>query len=247
MKSRKYPVFLLLLLLAGLTFPLRGEVFSLWPFRGGGNNISGSSGYAPESLFNPESLRKEPVLINGTRAFLECSLGDYIAPEDALRILQKEYPSSKAALNKNAILFEGPTVGSYRKRFLFLIFPGMEKGLLFTMQIPKEGFPAPSWPPELPHIPGIRPQTVIAFPERNSIYGQAASTLSPQELLSHLAAELKANGWIAPAREYMTKGGSGEVFFRKDSSQLLIFGILPMKKRNGMPESIVTIYSRKLK
>lgn len=245
---RKKILLFLLLLTGGLAFHCRGEVFSLWPFRGGSfSGTGGFSGVAPESLFNPETIRKEPVIINGRRVTLECSLGDYFSPADALRLLRAQYPSAKAAMNKEALLFEGPVSGGFRKKFLFLTFPGMEKGVLFTMNIPAKGFSTPAWPPELPFIPGMRPQQVISFPERRSIYGQAVSSLSPQELLSHLSMEMKAQNWISPAREHTAQQGSGDIFFRRDSSQLMIFGILPRAKRNGTQESIVTIYSRKLR
>lgn len=251
-RIRKNSLTLLLLLTlflaAGITLPLQADVFSFWPFRGGLGGAGGAySGIAPESIFNPESLRKEPVLVNGKRVLLECSLGENFSLQEALRLLRRQYPKGKAAMNQDALLFEGPIVNGYRKKLLFITFPGMDKGILFTMNIPAKGFSTPVWPPELPMIPGMRPQSVISFPERRSIYGQAASSLSPQELLSHLSMEMKAQGWIAPAREHTLRDGSGEVFFRQDSSQLLIFGILPMQKQNGAQESIVTIYSRKLR
>lgn len=228
-----------ILLFIPFSFSLYGEVFSLWPFR----NSSAVSAFAADSLFQREKLPEETVVINGRQTSLSTSIVNGNIQE-ALRTLKRRFPKGSAAMNENGLLFSTPPEKGWIRKILIVNPDGMGKGVMFSMTVPEKGFQKnPSWPHTLPFPAGAKIENVITFPQRRSVYGQLSSTMSKEELLSNIAMQLKAEGWVSPSNESGIPGGSGEVMLSADGKEIMIIGITPVK--NSM-FTHVSMYRRRL-
>ncbi len=220
-------------------FSLFGEVFSLWPFHKG----APSSIVSADKLLNGESLRQERVTINGMDLILNTAIID-ANPENALRTLKMRYPAGKAAMNENGLLFSTPPEKGFCRKILIVAPDGIGKGVMFSMSVPEKGFRKnPAWPHTLPFPAGAQSVHVIQFPRRNAVYGLLRSTMNKEELLSNIAMQLKAEGWVSPSNESGIPGGSGEVMLSPDAKEIMILGITPVK---DSPYTQAALYRRKL-
>ncbi|MBR2364957.1 MAG: hypothetical protein IKA79_07135 [Lentisphaeria bacterium] len=222
-----------------LSFSAQGEVFSLWPF----NKGAFSSAAAADKLLHGEAVREERVIVNGTELKMSTSIVD-ADPRNALRTLKMRYPDGTAAMNDNGLLFSTPPEKGFVRKILIAAPDGVGKGVMFAMTVPAKGFRKnPSWPHQLPFPAGAQALQVIRFPDRGSVYGSLRSAMSKEELLSNIAMQLKAEGWVSPSGESGIPGGSGEIMLSADAKEIMIVGITPVK---GSRFTQVSLYRRKL-
>lgn len=226
-------VFLLL-----MTFLVRADVFSLWPFRGGSSGVN--------NALQSEALWTEEVKINGHSLDLEVSLVDRTLQE-ALHDLRDVYKNGSAAVNSNSLLFEIPLRSGARKRYYLVELNGIVPMLQFSMVLPadfRRGVPS-AWPAEFPLPPGAVPQTVMQFPKRHSLYGAFRTPYPPQQTLSDLVRSLESRGWKNAGRETVSSGNaSGEFFLSNDGKAVLIMTVQPSSSQNG--GSSGSLYLRRL-
>ena len=211
----------LFLLFSCLIFSLYGEVFTLWPWKGGGT-------VAGESLSNriPEVgnvLHTERMKVNGVDLELTVSAvnTDFgTLTEFLLRTFQPE----------NLQFGDGSVKVAYRidensvERWL-MVDGGPGKPVTFFKIVSPEKLPAVTdWPEELPELPpGAVPEQVIYFPGRKAVYGSFRNSGSdPASLLRTVSDRLAITGWTPLGREAETiSGGSGEIFLRADQRRIL--------------------------
>ena len=217
-----------------------GDVFSLWPFRGGVSLPGGGA----EDFLNPQRLWGEKVIVNGRALEMGVALVDRPFP-GILRELRRKYPNVPMAVNSNSVLFELQNENGSRRRLFLVAFEGTGSVVLFSLDVPPNGFSSvPQWPAELPLPPGATPLTVMRFPGRNSVYGMFRTPYGKQAALSDLAGLLRAGGWESAGKESGSSPASGDVFMRRDASEILLIGIAP--GRDGST-STGTLYLRRLK
>lgn len=233
-----------LFLLLFLSLELFGDVFSLWPFHGGGGH-SASSGESVTGILDPKKLWDENVVINGHSMTMGVSLVD-LSLKDALHLLRGKYPDVPVAVNSNSVLMEVPLNNEMRRRIFLVAFDGISSILQFTMDIPKNNIrkAPPQWPPELPLPPGAKPLTVMRFPARKSWYGMFSSPFGKGLVVRDLSENLRAGGWESAGRESEAPFASGDVFLSRDGSRLMIIGV---QEQKGTDSSFGTIYLRDLK
>lgn len=236
MRKKFLPAFAALFILC---FSLRGEVFSLWPFR----RSAPSSVLSADKLFNGEAMREEKVVVNGIELAMSISIID-ADPAEALRMLKKRYPKGSAAMNGNGLLFSTPPENGFVRKILIAVPDGIGKGVMFAMTVPEKGFGEnPQWPSSLPFPAGAQALQVISFPQRKAVYGLLRSSLRKEELLSNISMLLKAEGWVSPSKESGTAGGSGEIMLSPDAKEIILVGITPVK---GSSFTQVSLYRRRL-
>ena len=220
-------------------FSLRGEVFSLWPFR----RSAPSSILSADKLFNGEAMRDETGVVNGRELAMNTSIID-ADPKEALRMLKTRYPKGCAAMNENGLLFSTPPEKGFVRKILIVAPDGIGKGILFAMTVPEKGFGEhPQWPSSLPFPAGAQALQVISFPQRKAVYGLLRSSLRKEELLSNISMLLKAEGWVSPTKESGMAGGSGEIMFSPDAKEIILVGITSVK---GTAQTQVSLYRRRL-
>ncbi len=232
--------FLVLLCLL-FTFPVYADIFSLWPFRG--SSSQASKGDNATDILEPQKLWTEKIIVNGREMEMGVALVDHTL-QDALRLLRKKYPNAPLAANSSSVLFEVPLPDGFRRRIFLVGFSGKDTIVQFTMDIPRN-LPDTKipWPTELPLPPGASPVTVMRFPARKSIYGTFRSPYSDKQVLSDLVKALRADGWESTG-ETNSATGTGDVFLRKDGTEMMILGTLSGKDSKS---SRGTLYFRRLK
>ena len=189
---------LLLILIAGPLLPLRGEVFMLWPWKGGGT----ASG---------ESLAGQlPGIGRMLHALLLSWLAKMFRPEN----LQSAGGSVKVAYK----------VGRQVERWL-LVDGGPGKPVTLFLIVAPEKLPeAKEWPEELPELPaGAVPVQVVSFPGRKAVYGSFRNAGSePSNLFRSLSAALKLAGWKSLGNEAeQPDGGTGGIFLGQNPRRIL--------------------------
>ena len=226
---------LFVLLLQGT---LVADVFSLFPFRGGG----AASGV--ESALNGSRLWTEEIDINGHRMDLEVSLVNRTL-EQALKDLRGQFKKGAAAINSNSLLFEVPLDSGARKRYYLVALKGMIPMLQFSLVLPR-GFrnSSVSWRPELPLPPGAKPLSVMCLPKRNSIYGSFRSPFPAQQALADISRTLQSGGWKSMSGKNLpTAESSGEIFMQEKQQEVLIVSVQNSSSGEGCTGSL---YLRKL-
>ncbi len=211
----------LLIFFSCLTFSLCGEVFTLWPWKGGGTTSRGSlSDRIPE--LGPV-LHTERMRVNGIDLELIVSAihTDFATlAEFLLRTFQSE----------NLRFGNGSVKVTYRvgensvERWL-MVDGGPGKAVTFFKIKAPEHIPAVvEWPVELPELPpGAIPEQIIYFPDRKAVYGSFRNSGGePASLLRNVSDRLSLTGWTPLGREAETiSGGSGEIFIRPDERRIL--------------------------
>ena len=228
-----------------LTFSLHADIFSLWPFRG--SSSTSSQGDNAADILEPQKLWTEKVVINGKNMEMGVALVDHTL-RDALRLLRMKYPNAPFAANSSSVLFEVSLPNGFRRRIYLVGFAGKDTIVQFTMDVPPD-LPETKipWPAELPLPPGASPVTVMRFPARNSVYGTFRSPYSDKQVLADLVKALRADGWESTG-ETKSSSASGDVFLRKDGSEMMILGtVMRGEEPSSSRGSRGTLYFRRLK
>ncbi len=213
-------ILLLLILIAGPLLPLRGEVFMLWPWKGGGT-ASGES-LAGQLPGIGRMLHAEKMRVNGVDLQLKISavnadfplllswLAKMFRPEN----LQSAGGSVKVAYK----------VGRQVERWL-LVDGGPGKPVTLFLIVAPEKLPeTKEWPEELPELPaGAVPVQVVSFPGRKAVYGSFRNAGSePSNLFRSLSAALKLAGWKSLGNEAeQPDGGTGGIFLGQNPRRIL--------------------------
>ena len=218
---------------------LCADVFSLFPFRGGGI----ASGV--DNALHGSQLWTEEVNINGRALELEVSLVNR-SLRDALQDLRGQYKQGAAAANSNSVLFEVPLESGARKRYYLVALNGIIPMLQFSMVLPKNFKNSRSgvWPAEFPLPPGAMPQTVMRLPKRHSVFGSFTSPYPPQQALADFSRNLEGRGWKSIGNESRSsRYASGEVFLREGKNEIIVLSIQNAPSGSGSSGSV---YWRKL-
>lgn len=240
MNKKRLLLFLIIAVNLFSILPVSAEVFSLWPFRKNAPSALASA----DDLMRGEALQEEKVIVNGVHLTMNTAIID-ADPANALRTLKMRYPKGTAAMNNNGLLFSTPPQNGFVRKILIVAPDGIGKGVMFSMSIPEKGFGKnPAWPHTLPMPAGAQALHVITFPRRNAVYGLLRSTMTREELLSNIAMQLKADGWVSPSNESGLPGGSGEIMLSADAKEIIILGITPVK---GTVYTQASLYRRRLK
>ena len=200
-------ILLLLILIAGPLLPLRGEVFMLWPWKGGGT-ASGES-LAGQLPGIGRMLHAEKMRVNGVDLQLKISavnadfplllswLAKMFRPEN----LQSAGGSVKVAYK----------VGRQVERWL-LVDGGPGKPVTLFLIVAPEKLPA-----------GAVPVQVVSFPGRKAVYGSFRNAGSePSNLFRSLSAALKLAGWKSLGNEAeQPDGGTGGIFLGQNPRRIL--------------------------
>ena len=212
---------LLFFLLLCLAFPLCGEVFTLWPWKGGGT-ASGESlaGRIPEL---GGVLHSEKMKVNGIDLEVTVSAvnTDFITlTEFLLRTFKPENLEFGGGSVKVAY-----KVGENSVERWLMVDGGPGKPVTFFRISAPEKLPqVTDWPAELPELPpGAVPEQIIWFPGRKAVYGSFRNSGSdPASLLRTATDRLKLSGWTPLGREAETvSGGSGEIFIHSNPRRIL--------------------------
>lgn len=204
-----------------LAFPLCGEVFTLWPWKGGGTVSGGSlADRIPElgRVLHTERMKVNGIDLELTVSAVNTDFGTLT--EFLLRTFQPEN-----------LKFSGDTIRvTYRigensvERWL-MVDGGPGKPVTFFKIAAPEKLPAVTeWPVELPELPpGAVPEQIIYFPDRKAVYGSFRNSgRDPASLLRTVSDQLTLLGWTPLGREAETvSGGSGEIFIRSDQRRIL--------------------------
>ena len=223
------------------SFQLHADIFSFWPFRG--SSTQPSAGDNASDILEPQKLWTEKVVINGKNMEMGVALVDRKL-RDALRLLRMKYPDAPFAANSNSVLFEVTLPNGLRRRIYLVGFAGKDTIVQFTMDVPRDLPAKIPWPAELPLPPAATPVTVMRFPARKSVYGTFRSPYQEKQVLSDVTRALRADGWESAAGETDSATASGDVFLRKDGSEMMILGTLPGSKSASTRG---TLYFRRLK
>ena len=234
-KFRLTAAALFFLLLQGT---LVADVFSLFPFRGGG----AASGV--ENALNGNRLWTEEVDINGHRMDLEVTLVNRTL-EQALKDLRGQFKKGAAAINSNSLLFEVPLESGARKRYYLVALQGIIPMLQFSLILPKGFRNTPgAWRSELPLPPGARSLSVMSLPKRNSIYGSFSSPFPAQQTLADISRALQSGGWKSMSGKNRSFAeSSGEIFMQENQREILIVSVQSSNSGEGCTGSL---YLRKL-
>lgn len=223
------------LILFSLAFPLAAEVFSLWPFSAGSNDM--------DDALKPSKLWSEKIIVDGHS--LEMGVSLVQNPLDVCyRNLRKLYPNARFAANSNSLLVEIKLKNGIRRRLYLLSIQGVYPTIEFTMDLPAEKLKPSNWPADFPLPPGAKPIATMEFPQRSAVYGAFSSDFGISQTLPDVASALKASGWSSVTSEHKeTLNGTGEVFIKQNPPSMIIIGFSPAK--NG--GCIGTIYKRRNK
>ena len=213
----KHPFCLILLLMSVL--PLRADVFSLYPFRGGGGGVAEF-----ENALNGSRLWKEEVVINGHHLELEVALVNRTL-EDVLREFRGQFKNGAAAKNSNSLLFEIPQSNGAKKRCYLVDLGGIIPMLQFSLLLPADFNRKNTvglWDPELPLPPGASAQSLMRFPKRKSVYGTFQSPFSTRQTLPDMIRTLESRGWRNVGGETAVNAdASGEVFLQEKRNEII--------------------------
>ena len=211
----------LLILFIGLAISLRSEVFTLWPWKGGGTSSRESLAETIPGV--GPVLHTEKMSVNGVDLELTVSAinTDFVTlTEFLLRTFQPENLQFGPGSVKTAYQIGGNLV----ERWL-MVDGGPGKPVTFFRITSPEKLPAPGeWPSELPELPpGAAVEQIIRFPGRNAVYGSFRNSGGdPAALLRTVSDRLQLTGWTPLGREAETlSGGSGEIFLRSDEKKIL--------------------------
>lgn len=203
--------------------PLRGEVFELWPWKGGGVP-SGSSrtGELPGRL---TPLYVENAEVNGVPLKIEVSALDTDFTS-LLAWLVRAFRPENLRVGSDAIRVAYQVGGNQVERWL-LVNGGPGKPVTVIVIVAPEKLPPPEWPPELPALPpGATPGQVIRFPGKKAVYGSFRNAGGDPSLSSkELAAGLEVAGWRSVGGEAgQPDGGRGGIFLHDKPRRVLWAG-----------------------
>ncbi|MBO4648108.1 MAG: hypothetical protein J5806_08125 [Lentisphaeria bacterium] len=236
----KHPFCLILLLMNVL--PLHADVFSLYPFRGGG----GGGVAELENAASGSRLWKEEVVINGHHLELEVALVNRTL-EDVLREFRGQFKNGAAAKNSNSLLFEIPQSNGAKKRCYLVDLGGIVPMLQFSLLLPADFNRKNTvgvWDPELPLPSGASAQSLMRFPKRKSIYGTFQSPFSIRQTLSDLVRTLESRGWRNVGGETAVNADAGgEVFLQEKRNEIMIISVKDLPDGRG---SVGSLYLHKL-
>jgi len=187
-KCKKTDVILaLIFMLCFISLPLRADVFTFAPGKGGkawGADLLGAS-----------RLWVEPAIINGIKSNIELALLRKDLTECYI-ILKNKFPDALFRFNAESLLIEIKRArGSIERIYLVNVGKGDFPVLQFSMEIPADMPRDPEWPAELPLPYSSSPQTVIDLGGRGLLYGAFTSTLSREQIYSEMNNRLISTGW----------------------------------------------------
>ena len=227
------------------SFPLYGDVFTIWPFSGGGAKPSGNnSGSNVIDILQATKLWSEPVIINGRRLSLGISLvrSDLKTCVIQLRDL---YPKASMARNSNSVLMNIKLANEMQRRIFLIELNGPFPVIAFSMDIPKKIPDRFSWPSDIPIPSGATPISYMEFPKRDATYGHFSFTAaSASQALGEMKSSLSAMGWKAVTRESSTSIAEGEIFLRDNPKSIMIVN-LSLSKNSSTGKG--SVYLRPLK
>ncbi len=215
----KYPFILTMLL--GLMLPIQGEVFTLWPYSGGGSAKS----YKLESLpgIDPKILYSEPMIVNGARMDLEVYRINSIY-DNLILFLKSNFDSKDLQAAGDTIRVAFKVNDKQVERWL-IVFSGEGKPLTLFRVVSPLQLPEPGeWPALLPPLPpGARITKVVEFSKRKSVYGFfKGGEVTPDALLRSTSDYLRTNGWQPVGNEADSSiQGNGDLFLRVKSHELM--------------------------
>ncbi len=215
--------FLRTLLIASALFvllPVRAEVFSLWPFRGGDAWMSDSE----DMLLSPAKLWTEKITVNSVPVEMNISLVS-MTFEKCAELLFKTYRNARFAANSDTLVMERKLPDGHRLRTLLVKVSGVYPVIQFSMILPEGRTGRADWPSEFPLPPGAQPVTVMHFPSRNASFGMFRSNESASVCLSSVAASLRDSGWTPVTAEHGDSfSGTGEIFLKKNPAMMMVIG-----------------------
>ena len=230
----KHPFLLIPLLLLSV-LPLRADVFSLFPFRGGGGVSQ------LENALNGSRLWSEEVVINGHHLELEVELVNRTL-NDVLQEFRGQFKNGAAAMNSNSLLFEIPQANGAKTRCYLVELGGIVPMLRFSLLLPADFNRKNSvadWDQELPLPPGASVQTLMRFPKRKSIYGTFQSPFAVRQTLSDLVRSLESRGWRNVGGETAgSAAAGGEVFLREKQNEIMIISVKDLPDGRGSAGSL---------
>ncbi len=213
--------YLLLLISALFLLPLRGEVFTLWPFSGGGASASGSLAREIPGIKDP--LFSEAMTVNGINLNMTVSPVD-IAFTELLEYLLNRFKPENLRTGSDEIRVAYKIGDNTVERWLFVNSGPGKPVTLFRVSSP-ESIPQPKdWPAALPPLPdGAIPTQVIYFPGRKASYGSFQNAgASKEQSMRQLNDQLKAQGWQPVGKEGEPQiNGTGDIFIRRKPRQIL--------------------------
>lgn len=230
---------LLVLLLAAL--PVRGEIFSLWPF---GDGSAGSTPFNEHGdIFPSKNFWKEEIRFNGVPLRMDISLVD-VPFADAVMLLRRRFPNAGFAAGNGSVLLNQPQNDGSTLRLWLISLRGINPVLLFSMKVPADlkATPESAWPRGIPILPGAKAGNVICFPSRGADFVSfTARGVTRAQTVHEMTQRLLAEGWL-PASEEIANPfrASGEVFYRESPLSILLLGV-SSETRDGV---LVTVYTR---
>lgn len=236
-----HPVRRLILLILLAALPVRGEIFSLWPF---GNGSAGSTPFNEHGdVFPSKNFWKEEVRFNGVSLRMDIALVD-MPFADAGAVLRKRFPRAGFAAGHGSLLVNQPEKDGSALRLWLISLRGVNPVLLFSLKVPPglKNTPESAWPKGIPILPGAKAGNVISFPSRGADFASfTAKGVTRPQALDEMARRLQAEGWL-PASEEIANPfrASGEVFYRESPLSILLLGV-SAETRDGI---LVTVYTR---
>jgi len=214
---------LLTAVLALLTvLPLRGEVFELWPWKGGGVPSGISRVGELPGIVTP--LYSEKMRVNGVPLEMKISTvdADFLS---LLTMLIRLFPPESIRAGSDAVRVAYRIDKENVERWL-LVNGGPGKPVtLFVIVAPEKLPPPPEWPAELPPLPpGAEGRQVIRFPGRKAVYGGFRNAGDdPAALAKELSAGLTTAGWHSIGGEAAQPGGGKGGIFLQDKLRRILW------------------------
>ncbi len=206
--------FLLLAAMAWFAFPAAAEVF--WSF--------GRARPEWQQRLGWELMWEEPIRVNGVPMRLSGGITRINWPELGL-FLQQLPDDASVAWNDDSVLIHWNPAPGRRQTLLISSVADALPLVVYGLERPEGELPAPVWPESLPPLPATRPQRVIEYPERDAVYGEfTAAAGSARTQLSAWGTTLQSAGWQPFALEAGTPTGSGEVYYRPATREILLLG-----------------------
>lgn len=202
-------------------FAVRAEVFTLWPYSGGGSVLSSKVDSIPG--IDREILLIEPMIVNGVRLKLEVRRIDSTF-DNLILFLKENFDPKELRAAGDTIRVAYKTGEKQVERWL-IVNSGDGKPLtMFCITSPLK-LPGPGeWPASLPPLPvGAKAVQVVEFPGRKAVYGSFENSgNSPEQLLRNTSDFLRSRGWQAAGNEADPSiQGNGDLFLRANPRELM--------------------------